>query len=341
MRLKAEQLNAALKKSLAPIYFITGDEPLQLGEAVDAVRASAKKAGYDAREVFTVETGFNWAELALQSDSFSIFSDKKIIELRIPSGKTGTEGSKALMAYCQRLPEDTLLLITAGKLAKSSLTSKWFQALDQAGVVVQVWPLDGQDLIHWLQRRMQTRGLQADLDSIKIIASQIEGNLLAAAQEIEKLYVLYGEGRLNSQQILEVLTDSSRFDVFKLIDAILAAKPKRIIKILQGLKDEGVAAPIVLWALTREIRTLLNIKYALGQGQNKAQVFKNNQIWDKRKNLVDSALNRLKQQELEQALLLSAHADRQIKGAQKGDAWETLLGICMTMASLSRLAYRL
>lgn len=340
MRLKAEQLNAALKKGLAPIYFITGDEPLQVGEAAEAVRIAAKKAGYDAREVFMVEAGFNWSELALQSDSFSIFSDKKIIELRIPSGKTGTEGSKALMAYCQRLPEDTLLLITAGKLAKASLKTKWFQALDQAGVVIQVWPLDGQDLIQWLQRRMQTRGLQADLEGIKIIASQIEGNLLAAAQEIEKLYVLYGEGRLNSQQILEVLTDSSRFDVFKLTDSILAAKPKRIIKILQGLKDEGVAAPIVLWALTREVRTLLNIKYALGQGQNKAQVFKSNQIWDKRKNLVDRALTRLKQSELEQALLLSAQADRQIKGAQKGDAWETLLGICLTMARLSPLAYR-
>ncbi len=192
MRIRPEQLNAALQKGLAPVYFISGDEPLQLGEMADAVRKAARQAGFETREIFSADTGFEWNELAVSADSLSIFADKKIIDLRLPSGTPGTEGSKALITYCERLPEDTLLLITAGKLASASLKTRWFQALDKAGCVIQVWPLEGQDLIRWLQQRMQSRGLQAEAEGLRTLAARIEGNLLAAAQEIEKLYVLYG-----------------------------------------------------------------------------------------------------------------------------------------------------
>jgi DNA polymerase-3 subunit delta len=235
------------------------------------------------------------------------------------------------------LPEDTLLLMTSAKLAGASLKSRWFQALDKVGCVVQVWPLEGQDLIHWLQQRMQRRGLQAEAEGIRILASRIEGNLLAAAQEIEKLYVLYGSGRLSNQQILDVVADSSRFDVFKLMDSVLAAKAGRILKILSGLQAEGVAAPVVLWALTREARVLIRIKQALAQGQNRALAFKNNQIWDKRQQLVGDALGRLSDSDLNNILTLSAKADRQIKGQQQGDPWETLLAICLKFASADKV----
>lgn len=335
MRLKPEQMAAALQKGLAQVYFISGDEPLQLGEVADAVRAAARTAGYDSREVLVADAGFSWNELAESAGSLSIFADKKIIDLRLPSGTPGTDGAKALIAYCERLKsgmEDTLLLITSAKLAGSSLKTQWFQALDKVGCVVQVWPLEGQDLIRWLQQRMQRRGLQAETEGIKILASRIEGNLLAAAQEIEKLYVLYGAGQLSNQQIFDVVADSSRFDVFKLMDSVLAARVSRILRILSGLQAEGVAAPVVLWALTREARMLIKIKQALAQGQNKAQVFKNNQIWDKRQQLVSDALNRLTDNDLNSILTLSAKADRQIKGQQQGEPWETLLSVCLMFA---------
>jgi len=332
MRLKPEQIAAALQKGLAPVYFISGDEPLQLGEMADAVRAAARKEGYDSREVLVADSSFSWNELTESAGSLSIFADKKIIDLRLPSGTPGADGSKALIAYCERLPEDTLLLITAAKMAGASLKARWFQALDKVGCVVQVWPLEGQDLIRWLQQRMQRRGLQAETEGIKILASRIEGNLLAAAQEIEKLYVLYGEGRLSNQQISDAVADSSRFDVFKLMDSVLAARVGRIFKILSGLQAEGVAAPVVLWALTREARVLIRIKQALAQGQNRAVVFKNNQIWDKRQQLVSDALNRLGDSDLNSILTLSAKADRQIKGQQQGEPWETLLAVCLMFA---------
>ena len=338
MRLKPEQLNAALHKGLAPVYFICGDEPLQQGELADAVRNAAKKAGFLSREILSEDTGFAWQDLTVAADSYSIFADKRVIDLRLPSASPGAEGSKALVAYCERLPEDTLLLITAGKLSKDGLKSRWCQALDKAGVVIQVWPLEGQDLIQWLQQRMQGRGLQAEAAGIQLLASRIEGNLLAAAQEIEKLYVLYGEGPLSQQQISEVVADSSRYDVFKLTDSVLAADLNRIFRVLSVLQAEGIAAPVVLWALTREARTLIKIKQALAQGQNKDLVFKNNQVWDKRKLLVNKALGRLNEHDLQGVLVLSAKADRQIKGQQPGDAWETLREICLRLASTAIMA---
>ena len=263
----------------------------------------------------------------------SIFADKKIIDLRLPSGTPGVEGAKALSNYCDRLPEDTLLLITAGKVAGSSLKSKWLEALDKKGLVIQVWPLEGQDLLRWLEQRLQQRGLSTDKDGLRILASRIEGNLLAAAQEIEKLYVLYGTGKLSSQQIFDVVADSSRYDVYKLMDCVLAANVSRILKVLSGLRSEVIAPPIVLWALTRDARLLIKIKLALSQGQNKELVFKNNQIWDKRKQLVSNALNRLSDHDLNEVLILSAKADRQIKGQEQGDVWEILLAICLKFTS--------
>ncbi len=333
MRIKPEQLSGVLQKGLLPVYFITGDEPLQLGELADEIRKSAKKNGFDNREIVSVETGFEWNQLAFMADSLSIFADKKIIDLRLPSGTPGTDGAKALINYCERLSEDTILLITSGKIDSKALKSRWVEALDKQGLVIQVWPLEGQDLIRWIQNRMQRRGLVIQSDGVQLLASRIEGNLLAAAQEIEKLYVLYGAGNLSVQQINEVVADSSRYDVFKLMDTVLSANVNRITKVLSGLRSEGTATPIVLWALTRDARLLIKIKLALAQGQNQETVFKSNNIWDKRKTLISQALKRLSDRDLNHILVTSAIADRQIKGQQAGDAWETLLTICLMFAS--------
>lgn len=327
MRLNTEQLNGALKQ-LAPVYFVTGDEPLQQGEVADAIRLAAKNAGYFTREVFSVEAGFEWGELAFAADSISLFADKKIIDLRLPSGKPGIEGAKALIDYCQRIPDDTLLLITAAKVTGATLKSKWCQALDQAGVIVQVWPLEGAALIQWLQRRAQKRGLQVEQDGIKLLASRVEGNLLAAAQEIEKLYVLYGASPISKQAVEEVVADSARFDVFKLMDCVLAGRMNRTVKVLNGLKAEGIAPPVVVWALARDTRMLIDIKTAINQGQNKELVFKKHRLWDKRKQLVNATLSRMDIQKLKKVLLLCSKTDRQIKGREQGDCWETLLSGC-------------
>lgn len=325
MRLSLSQLSADLSKRIAPLYLITGDEPLQAGEAADAIRTAAKKADFLNREVFSAEGNFDWKQLSFAADSASIFADKKILDLRVPSGKFGAEGSKAISDYCEHLSPDNLLLISTAKLDSTALKSKWFQAIDKIGVVVQVFPLEGQDLTHWLQQRLLKRGLQIETEGVKIIASRIEGNLLAAAQEIEKLYVLYGAGRLSTEMVEDAVADSSRFDVFKLTEAVLAGRVNRATRVLHALAEEGIAAPVVLWALSREARALMELKTAT----NKEAVFKKHYIWDKRKQGMTEALKRLSLLQLQQIFILSAKADRQIKGQQSGDCWETLLLVCL------------
>ena len=333
MWLKAEQLPAALARQLAPIYFISGDEPLQLGEAADAVRLDAKNAGYENREIFTVDAHFKWLDFQQAADEISIFADKKIIDLRLPTGKPGMEGSKALVSYCARLPEDTLLLITAGKLDKSAKKSKWLTILEKHGVAIQVWPLEGADLVQWIDKRMQRRGISTNKQGLGLIAARVEGNLLAANQEIEKLYVLYGQGELTAEQIAKVVADASRYDVFNLVNAALSGRAERINKILKGIQQEGIAAPIVLWALTREIRSLISIQQQLQAGQPRNSVFMKHQVWDKRQKLVSHALSKLTRQNLLAALLVAAKTDRQIKGEQVGDCWESLLEISLMLAN--------
>lgn len=338
MRSNPKQINALLQKGLQPVYLITGDEPLQQGEVADVIRKTARKAGFISREVLSVDAGFDWNSLAVSADSMSIFADKQIIELRFMTATPGAEGSKALISYCDRPDSDTLLLITMGKPGKDALKARWFQALDNVGCVIQVWPQEGQDLISWLQQRLQQRGLAADIQGLKILASRTEGNMLAAAQEIEKLYVLYGAAKLSLQQIEDVVADSSRYDVYKLVDAVLSGNVKRIFKVISGLQAEGVAAPIVLWALTKEARSLIKVQQAIAQGQNRALVYKNNQIWDKRQPLVESVLNKLRVNDLNKILLWSAKADQQIKGQQSGNAWETILTVCLLFAAVKPMA---
>jgi DNA polymerase-3 subunit delta len=329
MSINGEQLRANLQKSLAPVYLISGDEPLQLGEAADEIRLAAKQADYNTREVISIDSGNEWQQLPDEASSLSIFSDKKLIDLRLPSAKPGNEGSKALISYCQNPPPDTLLLITTGKLDTSSQKSQWFQAIDKIGVFVQVWPLQGAQLLQWLQTRAERRGMQMDGDALKCLAGRIEGNLLAAAQEIEKLYILHGKTRINSAMIEDEVADSARFDVFGLSDDLLAGNLNRAINILNNLRAEGIATPIILWALSREARTLFNIKMELKQGGQTDAVFKKFQVWDKRKAAVQQALSRLKSQDLQSILKLSAIADQQIKGQLAGDCWESLFGICL------------
>jgi DNA polymerase III subunit delta len=333
MRLKPAELASALAKGLAPLYLLTGSEPLQLGEAADAIRLAARQSGFDTREILSVDAHFSWRSLLEEAATMSIFSDKKIIDLRIPDGKLGSEGAKALLQYCELKPEDTLLLMSAGKLAAEATKSRWYLAVEQWGVVVQVKELDGTDLLQWLQQRAHRRGMHMDAQAIKFLASRIEGNLLAAAQEIEKLYVLFGTQPIGLADLQEVVADHARYDVFKLVDSLLAGKVKRSAKILNGLRDEGIAAPVVLWALAREARILWNIRDQVQQRVARDMIFKNLRIWDAdKKASLSKLIPRLDSRVLGEMLRLSAQADAQIKGQRSGNPWETMLQICLLFA---------
>lgn len=332
MQLKPEQLDKHLKQQLAPVYFISGDDPLRVMEAADAVRAAARAQGYTERDVLTVQPGFDWYSLQAEAGSLSLFSQQRIIDLRLPTGKPGKEGAQALRDFAGQLPEDTLLLITAGKLEPAARKSKWVQALDAAGVVVFVWPLDAQGFPAWIEARMRRRGLAPTREAVAMLAERVEGNLLACVQEIDKLYLLQGEGRVDAEAITRLVADNARFDVFVLVDAALAGKLARSVRILHGLESEGMAPQIVLWALAREIRQLATMSAQLAGGQALAGVLSRHRVWANRKALVGHALKRLSSGQCHAMLRRCAGIDRISKGRGAGNTWDELLQLTCELA---------
>lgn len=335
MRIAPNQLERVLKGNLAPVYFVSGDEPLQLGESADKIRKFASRAGYTTREIFDVKTGFNWNQFQYASDSLSLFGDKRILDLRLPSAKPGNEGAKALVSYVQNPPDDSILLVTAGKVAASSQKSKWFKALDKHGVIVQVWPLERVQLREWLKQRMTRRGLRTDEVGLSHLALRVEGNLLAAAQEIEKIYILHGAGDIDGETLVGLVADSARFDVFKLMDTVLRGDGLRASKILFSLKQEGIAPPIVLWGLMKETRLLIQMSLNKDQGHSFSEIIREYKVWEKRKPLVNSALERLNTHGLKRILIQGAQSDRIMKCIDKGDSWDALLTVCMGLCGLN------
>ncbi|MDD5329121.1 MAG: DNA polymerase III subunit delta [Sulfuricella sp.] len=332
MRLSADQLAAHLQRGLAPLYLIHGDEPLLAMEAADAIRAQARLAGHDEREVFAVETGFSWQSLLDSGNSLSLFSARRIVEIRIPTGKPGTEGSQALQDYCARLPADTITLVTCPKLDKQAQAAKWFKALEQAGVNLPVYPVERQRLPQWIGIRLAAQNQRADAAVLQFLADRVEGNLLAAHQEIRKLGLLFPPGPLNFEQVREAVLDVSRYDVFNLAEAMLAGDVARLARITEGLKGEGVAPTLALWALTQEIRTLARLKLGQRRGIAVAQLMRDLRVWESRQSLVQRALGRLDEARVVAGLKQAAALDRMIKGLSRGDVWDELLQLGLSMA---------
>lgn len=332
MQLKPEQLDAHLATQLAPVYFISGDEPLRVMEAADAVRAAARAQGYDEREVLTVQPGFDWDSLLAGSGNLSLFSQRRIVELRIPTGKPGDAGSKALRAWTEQLPEDTVLLITAGKLEPAARKSKWVQALDKAGVVMFVWPLSGAEFSAWVERRMRARGLKPTAEAVTLLTDRVEGNLLACMQEIDKLSLLQGDGVVDAEAIMSQVGDNARYDVYGLVDAALSGDGTRSVHILQGLRAEGVVPQIVIWALAREIRQLASMAAVIESGQSIQKVLGQYRVWAARKSLVGGALKRLRTASCHEMLQHCALIDRVSKGQAGGKAWDELLQLTLQLA---------
>ena len=332
MRVYPDKLNEHLGTQLAATYLVSGDEPLQLGECGDAIRATARDAGHTTREVLEVGPGFDWHRLSAEAAAFSLFAEKKIIDLRVPNGKPGAEGSKALIAYCSNPPPDALLLLTLPKIDRQQQNSKWFKAIDALGVVIQVWPIDQQRLPGWIEQRLRSVGIQASREAVRMLADQTEGNLLAARQEIEKLLLLHGQGPLDADQLSAAIADSARYDVFELVDSALRGEALRCLHILEGLRTEGIAAPVVLWAMHREVRSMTRISADIAKGLNADQAIARAKVFNKRTALVRRGLKRLRTPEW-LALLDHCHrADSAIKGLGSESPWLLFEDIVLTMS---------
>lgn len=340
MRIKAPQLAAQLSRGLAPVYLIGGAEPLQLGEAAQAVRATARAQGFDEREVLEAEAGFEWGRLAAAAQTLSLFSARRLIELRVPGPRLGKEGGEAVSAYCDRPAPDTLLLILAPELEHKELSARWVQSVERAGVVLVVRQVSGAELVAWVEQRMRGHGLIPGAEVAALLAERVEGNLLAAAQEVDKLGLLYGEGPIDQEGLLAAIGDSARFDVFALPDAVLAGDRVRVHRVLAGLAAEGTAPAIVLWALAKEARMLASAAFAAPKGSAAlTAALEEHRVWSSRRGLVQAALRRLPLAQLRRLVRRCAEADLQIKGMANGDPWLTLEEIADELAGGPALAF--
>lgn len=333
MRLRFNQLPAQLDRGLAPLYLICGDEPYQLGEAARLVRERARAQGFNEREVLDADAGFGWGSLAATADALSLFSSRKLIDLRILTPRIGKEGGEAIRAYCARPRPDDLLLMVAPALERKELETQWAKAVESVGAVVQVWPLKGRELIQWIGERLAAVGLRPESGVAELLAERCEGNLLAAAQEIEKLRLLREPGPLALQDLLGNLADSARFDLFALTDAALAGDRARTQRVLQVLRAEGTASTLILWALARDIRMLAQAAAARARRLPVAPVLASHKVPRTREQAIERALQRLSPGLLQDLLSHCAQADLAIKGLDPQDPWHQLALIADALAA--------
>jgi len=332
VKISANQLSPHLKKSLCACYLVTGDEPLLVQESLDAIRAAARKEGYGTRELFVQSTGFDWNELASAGGNLSLFADKQIIELRLPTGKPGVKGSAAIADFAANMGEDLLFIVSAPKLDRNAQKTKWVKALEANGGLIQIWPVDARELPGWINARMKQVGLQPDRDAVRLIADRVEGNLLAAQQEIEKLRLLHGEGPITAAAADDAVANSSRFDVYKLVDAAVGGNGARAIRILGGVRTEGVEPVIVMWALTRELRTLAGLADDVQTGADLGSAMQRAYVWKNRQGLVRACVSRHAPANFYRLLKLARQGDAAAKGQVRGDPWQLATQIILDLA---------
>lgn len=332
MKIKAEQLAQQLKKQLLPVYILHGDEPLLIQECADHVRSACKAQGFGDRDIIHVEKNFNGEELYASNQAISLFAERKIIELRMPTGKPGTQGSKALVDYVANPSPDNVLLVICGKVESAAQRSKWFKTVESIGGSVQVWPVNARDLPRWIDQRIRAQGLNASSEAIELLAERVEGNLLAAAQEVHKLQ-LYADGQqITADTVITAVADSARYNIFGLIDATLQGDTRSALKMLQGLKAEGSQVFTILPLFTRELRTLYACAKQIEDGHGIDRVLQNQRIWDSRKRITQIALKHLRSKRLTQLIQLANDIDQSAKGMSKNNSWDLLEQLIATMS---------
>ena len=338
MKISANRLDDHLREPLLPSYLVCGDEPLLVQESVDAIRRTARQQGFESRELFVQEQGFDWQSLIVAASELSLFSQRRILELRLPTGKPGRPGSNAIDTLVGHLNADLLLIVQAPKLDRSTMNAKWVKRLSAAGGLVEVWPINARELPGWINTRMRSVGLVPDREAVMMIAERVEGNLLAAQQEIEKLRLAGGDGRVSADDVANGVADSSRFDVYQLVDAALSGKTARALRILDGVRAEGLDAVVVVWALTRELRTLARLAEQVEAGQPLGSALAANGVWRSRQAIVRAGVARHKAAEVYSMLQASRVADAVAKGQMHGDAWRLITNLLWRLSSDQRNA---
>ena len=329
MKVRPDQLQRQMKSGLEAIYFISGDEPLQVMESADSIRAEARRCGFTEREVMEVDAQFDWNLLLDAANSLSLFAEKRILELRLPTGKPGKAGSQVLQQYAERPADDTVLIISSGKLEGSAKNTKWFKTLDSKGVIIQCWPVNPDQLPGWISQRLQSKGIVAESEALRLLADRVEGNMLAAAQEVDKLFLLHGAGKLSFEQIAAAVADSARYNIYDLVDSALAGDVCKTSRIISGLKSEGVEPVLMLWALSREIRVITKIaEDNVSADAAMAQL----RVWENRKPLIRKALSRHRAPRWKLFLKRCAKIDKVIKGVEVGRPWDELLMLTTQIA---------
>jgi DNA polymerase III subunit delta len=333
MQLRAEQLEAHLSKTLAPLYVIHGDEPLLALEAADAVRAAARGRGFAEREVFIAERGFDWSELAHAGASRSLFGGAKIIELRMPTGRPGTEGAATLAAYCARLDAEVLTLVSLPRLDRATQASAWFTALAGAGVVIEVWPVERARLPEWIGARLARQGQRASRAVLEFLADRVEGNLLAAHQEVQKLALLAPPGELALEVVEDAVASVARYDPYAAAEALVAGDLARYQRVLEGLRGEGEAPTFVLFAVSSALFVLRGI----ADGKPAERLFSEQRLFNKPlQRAVQAAARRHPRAVLDAALAQAAFIDRVAKGVARGDAWDQFTALGLKLAGGSK-----
>lgn len=335
----ATKLNTVAADQLPSIILINGNEPLLVEEALDQVRQQLKSSGFAERIKYQMEAGFDWSSLTGIGMEMSLFAERRIVELRVPS-KLGTAGTKAITEYCTKPSQDDILIVIMPLLDKRQRQAKWAKAVDQCGWIADCYDISPQQFPNWLKQRLQSRSLRVENGVIEMLTQQLEGNVLAAAQEIDKLKVLANDGAVTLTLVSESLADQARFDVYALADVCLSGNFDRAVRIKQRLQSEGVEPVIVIWALVREIRLLTGLAFALlgnNSPQAKSALFKQHRIWSKREPLVNSALQRMDAQQWSALLEQAAFLDQTVKGQRMleiGSIWYQIEQLCAAICGV-------
>ena len=316
MKLTADSLVTHLEQTLAPAYLISGDDPLLTGEAADAVRARARAAGFSERDVHFMERGSDWNDVRASAANLSLFSSRRIVEIRMPSGKPGTVGNSSLVDLLGMADGDTMLLILTPRLDRDAQGSEWVRAVETRGAWVQVWPVEQERLVAWLRGRCRKMKLEATDDALELLAERTEGNLLAAHQELEKLTLLATGERATAATVLESVADSARFDVFQLGEAVLSGDAARALRVLGGLRAEGVEPTLVLWSLTKAVRDIWGAIASPDGFRPRA--------WQRQAASLERGVKRAPRLSFAALAIRAGRADRMVKGRLLGDAWDEM-----------------